>query len=70
MKLLLSILGLCVAPFLGAFKAIREEINRPYLVYPSVSLRIKDSIRIYFAPLTGAVRETWAKLRQVIDQFD
>jgi len=70
LKLLISIVTLCSAPLIGAVKAIHQELTRPKTVYPTFSARIKDSIRIYFAPLTGAIRETRRQLDQLIKQDD
>ena len=63
MEFLLAIMKVCVAPLVGAYKVVREEMARPAARYPSLALLVKDSIRLYFAPLVGAVRETKQQLK-------
>jgi len=68
MKFVLAILTLCVAPFVGAYKAIREELARPVIVHPSLASQCKEAARLYFAPLTGAIQETRKQFKQLVNR--
>ena len=66
MKFLLAVVNVCIAPFVGAYKAVRDEMVRPPLTHPTVASQVKESVRLYFAPLVGAIRETRLQLKLLI----
>lgn len=56
---------LACAPFTGAARCIRQQLNRPANSWQDVA---RNDVLLYFAPLVGAidgVREVWRHRREL-----
>jgi hypothetical protein len=62
-KILIAILRLLWSPFVGAWEACKEDLNRPVPKDWKEDLRL--TFKSYFSPLTGAIAGIKKEIRRI-----